>query len=277
MARIGTTRRGEARVAQPSPHLRRQRGVGAGVIAAQARIALEQRRRQRAGQSAFDLRAGAMHRLGIDIGQAVGQRSRVGDREDFGDQGGIGAVVVEHRTHAARPDVQQRAVRLAAGERSCEQPPRQRIGGEPAVESVGIVANQPGQRVVVGVLVEPDRRGVAAQQRYHRRFRHVDEAERRFDARQRQYALAGRCAVFAIEAQRKRIAAGAEQFHGDRNRQRALAWLIRCRRRVLAQRDLIVARLRVVATARAQRGRSRLVVPAEPRRQIAAVGGAERA
>ena len=54
-----------------------------------------------------------------------------------------------------------------------------------------------------------------------------------------------------------------------------LARLVRRRRGVLAERDLVRARLRVVMPARAERGRSGLVVPAKPRRKIAPVRIAE--
>ena len=84
---------------------------------------------------------------------------------------------------------------------------------------------------------QPHRGGEAAQQRGHRRRRHVVEDEALLGAFEQQRAGAGLRGVLAVQPRRQRRAVRAEQPHGDRDRHRLLVRLPGRRRGLLLQRQ----------------------------------------
>ena len=120
-----------------------------------------------------------MDGVGIDHVHLLGDVALGRQRQRLGGEGRIARAVVQYVREGARERVGELgpAAGLMRRYRAQQEVDRQTLAGFPAVERVAVVGEQVGQRVVVVVVLHDHRRGEAAQQRRHRRARHVDEGE----------------------------------------------------------------------------------------------------
>lgn len=85
------------------------------------------------------------------------------------------------------------------------------MAGLPAVEAVAVVLHEEQQLVAAVGEAQFHRRGEAAQQRWQRLLRHLDEDEALLGLGHRQHAVAALGHGLAFQAQRKFVALAVEQ------------------------------------------------------------------
>ncbi len=205
---------------------------------------------QRPGERGGDIGAGAlarrMDRLDGDDRHLFGQVHFARQRQGFRGESRVARRVGQGLAHR-RDDigVERRHRRTAAaGLDALEQHPgRDLLPGIPAGHRVGIVDREKLQPVERHAA-QLDRRREIAQQRRHRRGRHVGKAEHLALVVGHQHAGAGLRLAFAVEPGRQLVAVRPQQPHRDRDRHRLLFGLPRGRRHALLDREFVGARRR---------------------------------